>query len=150
MKSNIYSARDISQYIIDYSNKIGSPVSNLKLQKLLYYVQANFIINKGKPCFSNEIEHWRHGPVVREIYSEYKSFFNDDIKLFFYNYGYISVNDKKSINKVVDSYRSFNPWEMVERTHEEKPWLDTNKDEIISISKIKEYFSKNKERILGN
>ena len=45
-----YSVIDISTYIIGYSNKIDSPVSNLKLQKLLYYSQAAMLVETGEKC----------------------------------------------------------------------------------------------------
>ncbi len=46
-----YNVIDISSYIIEYSNEIGSPVSNLKLQKLLYYSQAAMLVELGQKCF---------------------------------------------------------------------------------------------------
>lgn len=38
----VYNVKDIAAYIVDYSIENGCPVSNLKLQKILYYVQAYF------------------------------------------------------------------------------------------------------------
>ena len=60
-KNKIYNALDIARYIINYSIDNSYPVSNLKLQKLLYYVQANFLVNKNKQCFYQEILNWDYG-----------------------------------------------------------------------------------------
>lgn len=146
-----YKAKDIAAYIVNYSIEKGNCVSNLKLQKLLYYVQAYFSVKKGTPCFSDDIEHWRHGPVVREIYSEYKIYFNDNIRDFNDDFpeDMIEKEDKLLINDVVDSYKGYGPWEMVEKTHKEKPWQETKSDEIIEFKEIKKYFEKHEEDILG-
>lgn len=50
-KHYTYPVRDVSHYIIVYSNERDYGVSNLKLQKLLYFVQAFFLINDFPPMF---------------------------------------------------------------------------------------------------
>ncbi len=47
----MYKAMDIAQYVVNYSIEKDNPVSNLKLQKLLYYIQDAFLVEKGEPCF---------------------------------------------------------------------------------------------------
>ena len=140
----VYNVKDIAAYIVDYSIENGCPVSNLKLQKILYYVQAYFLIKKNEPCFEEEIECWRHGPVVREVYSEYKKYFNDNIFMV-EDYKEIEERDCNLINQVVDSYRKYSPWEMVDKTHQEDPWIN---DEL-SLRGIKRFFKDNEKRILG-
>ena len=39
----MYNALDVSRYIINYSNDKNYGISNLKLQKILYFVQAYFL-----------------------------------------------------------------------------------------------------------
>lgn len=144
----VYNVRDVAAYIVDYSIKINKPISNLKLQKLLYYTQAYFTVKKDLPCFQEEIEHWRHGPVVREVYSEYKMYFNDKINNV-KEYNNIKEEDANLIKEVVESYKNYGPWDMVKKTHEEEPWLNTNSDEIIDVYEIKNYFINHKSSILG-
>ena len=47
----MYSAVEVAKYIIWYCKRQGYSISNLKLQKILYFVQASFLVNQGKPCF---------------------------------------------------------------------------------------------------
>ena len=63
----MYNVLDICRYVIKYSNEKKYGVSNLKLQKLLYFIQAYFIIknNDNAPCFKEKIEAWNFGPVVQ-------------------------------------------------------------------------------------
>src|SRR3989344_5357496 len=72
--ATIWDAKQIAEYFVWKSQQENKPVTNKKLQKLLYYAQAwNLTLNKGK-LFQQNIEAWVHGPAVRDVYLEYKSF----------------------------------------------------------------------------
>ena len=58
---------DVSRYIINYCNENYYLISNLKLQKILYFVQAFFLEAKNEECFREEIEAWDFGPVIPEV-----------------------------------------------------------------------------------
>lgn len=46
-------------------------MTNLKLQKVLYYVQTKSLIETGNPVFEDDFEAWRSGPVIRDVYREF-------------------------------------------------------------------------------
>lgn len=164
-----YNVLEVAQHVINQSIEIEKPVTNLKLQKLLYYIQASFLTTYGEPCFNEEIENWRHGPVVPVVYSEYKGYTNkpinerqsECIEMFINSNGnfaakkveYNKVNFEdmhlKLINKVINIYKNSDPWDMVDRTHEELPWKNTKQNEIITRESIMEYFKHNTNRIYG-
>ena len=58
----MYDVQDVAEYVITYSEVKDYGISNLKLQKSLYLIQAYFLIQTEKPCFSEEIEAWDFGP----------------------------------------------------------------------------------------
>jgi uncharacterized phage-associated protein len=69
----MYNALDIAKYFI----KLASPeeedfITNLKLQKLLYYAQGFYLALHKKPLFSEQVRAWQYGPVVTEVYYNYK------------------------------------------------------------------------------
>ena len=68
----MYSALDVLKYIIKRCNENGYTISNLKLQKILYFVQAEFLVCTGRVCFPENIQAWDFGPVVSEVYHRYK------------------------------------------------------------------------------
>ena len=70
----MYKALDIARYIIERCREKNRTVSNLKLQKILYFVQAEFLVTKNQPCFGETIEAWDFGPVVPEVYYEYRMY----------------------------------------------------------------------------
>lgn len=46
----------VAKYIVNRCVKSGTPISNLQLQKILYFVQMAFLKKLDKPCFSDDIE----------------------------------------------------------------------------------------------
>lgn len=71
--------RDVARLFIDIAdkqaeNECGDGMSNLKLQKLLYFAQGWYMARYGKPLFDAPMEAWRLGPVVPSVYSEYQCF----------------------------------------------------------------------------
>ena len=64
----------VAARLVNFSHEHGSPVSNLKLQKLLYYAQAWHLAFFGAPLFDEDFEAWVHGPVVPRVFRCYRSF----------------------------------------------------------------------------
>lgn len=147
----MYNVLDVSKYIVNKSIEFDKPINNLKLQKLLYYVQAIFLTNSNEPCFAQDIIHWRHGPVIVESYSAFRKYFNDNISSNQnMDMNLIEDSDRELIEYVVEAYKNMDAWDMVAKTLEEDPWLNTERNEIISNYNIKKYFSKDKNRILSS
>ena len=51
----MYSALLVAKYIIRRCAERGKSISNLKLQKILYFVQAEFLVDLGTCCFPDTI-----------------------------------------------------------------------------------------------
>src|SRR5438309_2092560 len=72
-----YSAQTIANYLIWRANSdedLGENITNLKLQKLLYYVQGFHLAMNGAPLFNEDIRAWDHGPVVPQVYRKYREY----------------------------------------------------------------------------
>jgi uncharacterized phage-associated protein len=67
------SAMDVANY---FTYKAAADdendLTNLKLQKLLYFSQADFFKKYSTPLFNEDIEAWQYGPVIREVYEKYR------------------------------------------------------------------------------
>ena len=142
----MYRASRIARYIIDYSCDQGKTVSNLRLQKVLYFVQAEFLVSKGEPCFAEEIRAWNLGPVVPGVYQEYKMYGSAPIPsngTRGESYG-IAPDDVELINDIVDQCNKYSTSRLVQLTHEQDPWIsafNSHFNNIISNESIKRYFS---------
>ena len=63
-----YTASDIARYIVSYCFRKRKPVSNLKLQKMLYYMWIEYYKKTKKSLFNDDICAWQFGPVIPDIY----------------------------------------------------------------------------------
>ena len=127
----MYDAKLVAKHIIDYSNSNNCGISNLKLQKVLYFVQAEFLVSKPdhSPCFADDIEAWDFGPVVPTVYHQYKVYGRASIpssksgRTFGYNGAQkISNADQRIINNMVDKLQDYSASTLVRVTHAQDPW----------------------------
>ncbi|HCN53852.1 MAG TPA: hypothetical protein DIS88_08710 [Prevotella sp.] len=158
----MYNALDVSRYIINYSNDKNYGISNLKLQKILYFVQAYFLTSTEDhhPCFSDTIEAWNFGPVVPSVYHEFKQYGAGDIPSIqsYINFdssnvwnserveykNYISQEDQDRINAVVDKFSDYSASDLVALTHRQSPWIDAYapyRNNEITNEAIRKYFT---------
>lgn len=123
-----YTALEIAKYVIDKCTREGHPISNLQLQKILYYIQKAFLEN-GTEAFEDDIEAWQFGPVVPSVYYQYCGFGAMAIRMKYET----SIREAflKIIAPIVEVKRDLNPWIMVEDTHKDgKAWAEIYKDGI--------------------
>ena len=143
-----YSAIKVSQYIIKYSNENNLNISNLKLQKLLYFIQSHFLIQKNEICFTDEIKACDLGPIVQDVYDEYKRFGAGNIPFVFVSYEIskdsIKENDRKLIEEVIDEFSTFTASELSDLIKSQDPWIKTykrGKKVNIDTKLLKEFFT---------
>lgn len=159
----IYNVLDVCRHIINYSEEKDYGVSNLKLQKLLYFVQAYFMLEKRDhaPCFHEKIEAWGFGPVVPEAYQEWAQCGSCDIpkiesymvidkdniwnsyRVQYYD-DIIDENDKELIDRVIDLFADYTATDLVSLTLCQGPWLDVYEEgqyNEITTDALWRYFS---------
>lgn len=139
-----YSALEVAKYVIFYEHSKGREISNLRLQKLLYFIQAKFYSTTGKPCFSDEMEAWEFGPVVASVYHAFKIFGSFDINItpVIIN---IDTESKLLINNILDSCADYPTYQLVEISHKQAPWLQARNNyfnKIISSDSMRLFFFK--------
>lgn len=143
-----------NQLIIEYNTQIDNVskkygiedncgaaeyITPLKLQKLLYYIQGMALRIYGKPAFLNSISAWQYGPVVEEVYQQYKG--RNPISTPKTDYE-VCDGLKKIIELVVSSYGQIEAGSLIDLTHDEDPWINSVNIGTISIDLIKEYFNR--------
>ena len=120
-------AMDVAKYILTKCNKDGQPISNLQLQKMLYYIQYEFLTNYGKPLFDDDFEAWKFGPVIPVVYYEYSHMGAFRIGADYQDYDKIlsemSKDEIDMLNDIIVDKRDMNVWSMVDNTHKKgKAW----------------------------
>ncbi len=155
----------MSEFVILYCQNIGVTISPLKLQKLLYYIQAWHIAKFNKETLYTSLpEAWVNGPVYREVYNNYKEFFfrNENIKTDFDEIELsnalkekqkLLILEEKQLNLIYDvlnTYAKLSDEMLILMTHNEAPWNDARKGltpieksvNTLSIDTIYNYFNR--------
>jgi uncharacterized phage-associated protein len=124
-------------------------LSNLRLQKLLYYVQGVSASFRTAPLFQDQCEAWVNGPVYREIYHKFKDNLIDEIL------GELLGDDEKEvIDCVLECFGRYDGDTLTAFTHNEEPWImargdlpyDAPSTVVIPLESIKGYFVKVRDK----
>lgn len=139
-----YSALDVSDYIISYCNSIGKKITNLELQKVLYFVAGEFFRISGRDIIAEDFESWQFGPVIPIVYDTFSIYGGNPLKPNDDPRGKIASNDMSVIDHVVNRCISIPVWELIQKTYDTDPWKDTyfkfGRWARISKLSMKEYF----------
>jgi len=142
---------EISKYLLAKINierfeDIGDGISNLKIQKLLFYAQKTYVSVYGKGFFNDDIEAWRYGPVVPQAYHYFKKYnsYNIDIvneREFITNKEPLAFDDLLIVDFVWDKYAKYSAGALVDITHTDKAWRDNyfpNVNNTIPLSHLRD------------
>ena len=145
----MFSALDIAKYIVAVCSDNGNPITNLKLQKMLYYAQGYAYRYCKEPIFAEEICKWRYGPVVPDVYFAYYQFGSEiivpDVSDWELLYERIRCDNglKKVVDRVIHGCSCLRAAELVYRTHQEMPWINAQENREISQRTIASFFAQN-------
>ena len=141
----MYSAIDVARYFLAQSDPdAGDTMSNLKLQKLLYYSQGVTLALTEMPLFSDPIEAWLQGPVVPSVFRKYKQAGSGAVILDEAQGHEIEEFDESTreiLDEVYQVYGQFSAWKLRSMTQEEPPWRDTTQGSEITHHCLSDYFA---------
>ncbi|NBJ09481.1 Panacea domain-containing protein [Microvirga arsenatis] len=154
-----YDVRAIANVVLDRAEHLGISVTNLSINKILYFAHGHFLAHFNKPLLREKAEAWEFGPVYREIYRQFSSFEKKSInarakkldvssgKMVEFSIA-LPPNELKFIAPVIDFYIRIPAWKLVELSHEpDGPWdriwnhlSPSNPGMIIPDDLVAEYF----------
>jgi uncharacterized phage-associated protein len=139
-------ALDLAKLFMVWANRDGDLITNLKMQKLLYYAQAWYLVNFNKPIFSDLIEAWPLGPVIPEVYHRFKSF--GAAPIVYSPKGEIEDSfTQNQLKFLVDYFKVYigaSATDLVNLSHNEKPWksaIKKGKGTVIKVDVMQQYYS---------
>ena len=138
----------LSEFVIHYCNSEEIEISPLKLQKILYYIQAWHLVFFDDPLFGEAPEAWANGPVVREPYNHHRRMFIIS-NLVKGNAKNLNQAQQATIHAVVSFYGPKPSQYLSDLTHLEEPWRKARRgisDHIrsnreITLESMAEYYS---------
>lgn len=142
---------DVARYIIELATNFGEPVTNMKLQKLLFYSYVWYLVHEKKKLFSEPITAWQYGPVISQAYDAYKKYGAEPIKEpADGDSSKLDEEQKAIIEDVFNIYGSMNGIELAMLTHSERPWLvafEPGKHNPISDDVMFEFYKEKLKRM---
>ena len=117
----MYSAYSISKYIINWCNDNSIRITNLKLQKLLYFLQGEIVKITGNQLIKEDFYAWKLGPVIPEVYKIFSIYSSSTIP----KQDLILLNEpqlEKNINHILLKYAKKSAWDLVDLSHCQDPW----------------------------
>jgi uncharacterized phage-associated protein len=120
-----YAALTIAKWFIAWAVAVEDELSNLKLQKMLYYAQGHYLAEHHQPLFSDKIQAWSHGPVVPAVYHEFKDCGSSTIALDDddpFAWDDVDPATTDFLSRVWNTYGGYSAGRLRNMTHEEPPW----------------------------
>lgn len=117
----MYSADNIAKYIINWCNDHSIRITNLKLQKLLYFLQGEIVKQTGQRLIREDFYAWQLGPVIPDVYNEYSMYSSSALPKQELNFS-IDSQLEKHIEAVLSKYARKSTWDLVDLSHSQDPW----------------------------
>lgn len=139
-------AKIVANYMLYIMNNAFDDLTNMKINKLLYFAQGHYLREFGIPLFSDVIEAWEHGPVVPDVYSIYREYGDTPIKTYSPNLiPEITLNTEELLYGVARKYGRYTASTLRNMTHVVgSPWNQVYKENQshieIPLSIIQKYF----------
>lgn len=137
-----YNAIDIARKIVCKTDvEHGDTISNLKLQKLLYYMQGFHLAFFNAPFFNESIEAWTYGPVVPVVFNEFKRFKQRAINPENYQDTLVLTDEEQQMfDMVYGEYNRFSAVALMQMTHTEGPWKNHGIGDVITNEELRSFF----------
>jgi uncharacterized phage-associated protein len=138
------SAKDVAEYFVYLvDEESGDNITNLKVQKLLYYAQGfHLAMRRGERLFSESIVAWKHGPVVIPVYSQYKGLGWQPIpQPPGFEVDRFPPEVREILDAVHETYGQFTATKLESMTHAEPPWQKTRPNSVIAPELLVKYFT---------
>lgn len=132
--TSMHDSRDIANCILDIADKSGTPISNMAINKLIYFLNGWYLADFERELCFDKFEAWEHGPVLPKVYHSFKSFgknsiatraerFNPSTRLWYYQDYKFTDDELGYIDFVFKSYVSMSAVSLSKMSHvEEGPW----------------------------
>ncbi len=140
----MYSAHSVAVFVINWCHHCSVPITNLKLQKLLYFIQGEYSKMYGSRLIRDDFYAWQLGPVVPCVYCEFAVYSSSVIPEIEERAAIDSEKDVLSINNTLRRYARISTWDLVEISHNQDPWKYNHQifgdKALIPYESIEQYF----------
>lgn len=145
-KVNIFDVANFFLKIVD--RDLGSAITPLKMQKILYYAQGYYLARFEKPLFADDFQAWAHGPANPEIYDKYKKYGSSSIDEVIDDLYDFDEETTKFLYSIWETFGIYDGKYLEQLTHTEEPWINARKgyqpgercEVVITKAAMKKFF----------
>lgn len=139
-----YRAINIAEYFLWKAQEDDQELlSNMKLQKLIYYAQGLHLSLNDSELFEEKVEAWTYGPVVSELYHIYKEHASRGIPA---NPDFdplsIDQDTRDFLDEIYEVFGQFSAIRLMELAHSDECWQDVAIGDEITVDSMKGCFEK--------
>lgn len=132
--AQVYDGRAVANFVLDVCEEQGRSVSNLSMQKIVFFCHVWSLIKLYRPLVKHTFEAWEHGPVLQYLYREFKEFDDKPIRKRAHRMSPLTGGlemvphdfDEPTLSLlrgVVNFYSRLRPYDLVEISHVQGgPW----------------------------
>ena len=121
----MHTALETAKYFLSLADEHGDELDQLKLQQLCYHAQGYNLAMRGKPLFSDPIEAWDQGPVVRALQRRFGHCDADPISADrSFDRNLFGVMESALLHAVYRELRAVSSSDLAAVTHTETPWCE--------------------------
>jgi uncharacterized phage-associated protein len=144
----VATTNEVADWFIRFAHEVGDPITNLRLQKLMYYAQAWYLALNGEQLIPDTFEAWAHGPVIPSLYERFSAYrwnpISEDVPE-----PRLPAEVEDHLREVDEAFGGRLTWELERLSHTEPPWLlargnlapDEHSTAIISEDEMKRYYA---------
>ena len=141
-----FDPRAVANLLLDTADDLGIAVSNLALQKLLYFAHGHFLIQTGSPLVQGAFEAWNNGPVHPAVYHAFKAAGREPIRTRASGRNVMTGESKalanpassdvrRHVNRILASYGHLSPGLLVAISHAPRgPWATVREQAMRATS----------------
>ena len=100
-----------------YLELFKHPMDEMKMHKLMYFVQRESLMFNKKELFDEPFLGWKYGPVLASVRGEYLKG-----TMFSTVSGTVSEETKRLVNSVLKRYGTVSSWKLSSLSHNEFSW----------------------------
>lgn len=119
-------ANIVADLILDFCQEHGDLVTNLRLQRLLYFAQGWYLGLHGKKLYPEPLQAWASGPIQPDVYARFASFGALPISNASFKWR-VPENVRSHIRELMEVYGSFSSFDLQRIACDEEPWREARK-----------------------
>lgn len=153
----------VSNFVVDYANEKGHKLTNLKLQKVLFFLQAAFLVEYNSTLMDVKFSRWQYGPVSSDVYFNFNNNGASQIteaatvlNLEEFSFSQPKIENipegvEQQLKGYLDTLLEHSASALVQATHRESIWSDYKKEIDLKMApdytneEIRDYFNQNEE-----